>query len=350
MRHYLKILLLLLLTAVFLIIVYVFVTNSFFTEYNLKRNEKYHLINEEYEENRALNAQRYNVWCVFTKLKKTERSLEYKLKNMLISLVNTTSLVINLNIVVDTSSRYVAKDVVNEILKITGKKFEVEYHDVHVLTNKLQDLLNVMRPHFSSQPGAYYSDSLFFLSLGLYRVAPINQDRIIMLDIDTLIKKDIGQLFKVFQQFNSTNVFGASPELTPVYHHILYVYRNKHKNTSLGEPQSSGGFPGVNSGVLLLHLDNMRKSSLYQKMLTKEIVDSLAEKYSFKGHLGDQDFYTLISLEHPELMYLLDCGWNRQLCTWWRDHGYRETFHKFSECNSPTKIYHGNCNSIIPEQ
>lgn len=125
MRHYLKILLLLLLTAVFLIIVYVFVTNSFFTEYNLKRNEKYHLINEEYEENRALNAQRYNVWCVFTKLKKTERSLEYKLKNMLISLVNTTSLVINLNIVVDTSSRYVAKDVVNEILKITGKKFEV---------------------------------------------------------------------------------------------------------------------------------------------------------------------------------------------------------------------------------
>uniref|UniRef100_A0A224XF65 Putative xyloside xylosyltransferase 1 n=1 Tax=Panstrongylus lignarius TaxID=156445 RepID=A0A224XF65_9HEMI len=343
MRHYHKVLLFLLLTAIFLIAVYVFITNCFLNENSLikvTRNEKYHITNEESELDGRPEAKVYNVWCVFTKLRGTERSLQNKFQNMLLSLVNTTSVIIKLNLVVDISSRYVAKDVVHLVQKITGKKIEVEYYDVHVLTNKLQDLLSIMRPHFSSQPGAYYSDSLFFLSIGLYKTAPVLQDKVIMLDVDTVIKEDIALLFEVFYQFNSSNVFGASPELTPVYHHVLYMYRYKHKNTTLGEPFSSGGFPGVNSGVLLLHLENMRKSSLYQKMLTKDMVDFLAEKYSFKGHLGDQDFYTLISLEHPELMYLLDCGWNRQLCTWWREHGYRETFHKFSECNSSTKIYH----------
>ena len=57
------------------------------------------------------------------------------------------------------------------------------------------------------------------------------------------------------------------------------------------------------------------------------LVKKLGEKYNFRGHLGDQGFYTLLSFEHPELFYVLPCSWNRQLCVWWKNHGYKEIFY-----------------------
>jgi hypothetical protein len=67
-----------------------------------------------------------------------------------------------------------------------------------------------------------------------------------------------------------------------------------------------------------------------------------------QGHLGDQDFYTLLAMEYPDLVHLLPCVWNRQLCTWWRDHGYRDVFDAFAYCNGSVKLYHGNCNTPVP--
>ena len=55
----------------------------------------------------------------------------------------------------------------------------------------------------------------------------------------------------------------------------------------------------------------MRESSLYQSLITPELVDKFTEKYSFKGHLGDQDFFSLIGMEHEELFHILPCTWNR---------------------------------------
>ena len=68
-----------------------------------------------------------------------------------------------------------------------------------------------------------------------------------------------------------------------------------------------------------------------------------------QGHLGDQDFYTLLGMERPELIHKIDCGWNRQLCTWWKDRGYADVFENYSKCKSETKLWHGNCNTPIPE-
>lgn len=55
-------------------------------------------------------------------------------------------------------------------------------------------------------------------------------------------------------------------------------------------------------------------------------------------------------MEHPHLVHLLPCVWNRQLCTWWRDHGYRDVFDAFAYCNGAVKLYHGNCNTPIPDK
>lgn len=73
------------------------------------------------------------------------------------------------------------------------------------------------------------------------------------------------------------------------------------------------------------------------------------QHYSFQGHLGDQDLYTLIALDHPELFYTLPCTWNRQLCDWWRGHGYQAVFDLYFACSFELKVIHGNCKTPIPD-
>uniref|UniRef100_A0A0A9WZ56 Xyloside xylosyltransferase 1 n=1 Tax=Lygus hesperus TaxID=30085 RepID=A0A0A9WZ56_LYGHE len=290
----------------------------------------------------------YNVWCIFTRVKEEQTSFRIKFQSMLVSLLKNTDVVISLNVITDVKSRYMARDVVENARITTGKYLNAAYHDIHDLANKIEGIIEIMKKHFSSQPGAYYSSSLFFISIGLHKVTLMK--RAVMLDIDTFVKADIADLFDEFDNFGTDAVLGAAPELTPVYHHILYSYRSSHKDSKLGTAASEGGFPGINSGVLLLDLEKMRKSVIYQGLLIPGEVDKLAKEFKFKGHLGDQDFYTLVALKHPYLVHLIDCGWNRQLCTWWRDHGYQTTFHTFAACSSLTKIYHGNCNTHIPDK
>uniref|UniRef100_H3B4L2 Xyloside xylosyltransferase 1 n=1 Tax=Latimeria chalumnae TaxID=7897 RepID=H3B4L2_LATCH len=132
------------------------------------------------------------------------------------------------------------------------------------------------------------------------------------------------------------------------FRHTFWQYRRENPNTRVGDPPPTG-LPGFNSGVMLLNLEAMRQSKLYNHLLEPEGVHQLAEKYHFKGHLGDQDFFTMIGMEHIDLFYVLDCVWNRQLCTWWKDHGYHDIFDQYFKCDRPVKIYHGNCNTPIPE-
>lgn len=130
--------------------------------------------------------------------------------------------------------------------------------------------------------------------------------------------------------------------------HTFWQYRKENPQTRVGEPPPDG-LPGFNSGVMLLDLGAMRSSALYNKLLEPSNVAKLADQYRFRGHLGDQDFFTMIGMEHPELFYSLACGWNRQLCTWWRDRGYGDIFQLYYRCDGPVYIYHGNCNTPIPD-
>jgi len=142
-----------------------------------------------------------------------------------------------------------------------------------------------MSPHFSSKPGTYYSDALFFLSLGLHRIAPSCQRLAIMFDADTKFRKDVKNLFEEFDNFGKEALFGLAPELTPVYRHVLYLYRGKHPTTRFGEPRHKGGYPGYNSGMVLFNLERLRKSRTYNEIVRKESVDAMTKKYHFKVNI-----------------------------------------------------------------
>ncbi|XP_009466801.1 PREDICTED: xyloside xylosyltransferase 1 [Nipponia nippon] len=221
-------------------------------------------------------------------------------------------------------------------------------HDVNELTEKLFPIVEAMQKHFSAGSGTYYSDSIFFLSVAMHRIMPKEITQIIQVDLDLKYKTNIRDLFDEFDNFPEGAVIGIAREMQPVYRHTFWQYRRENPQTKVGDPPPDG-LPGFNSGVLLLNLEAMRQSKLYNQLLEPAVVQKLTEKYHFKGHLGDQDFFTMVGMEHPELFHVLDCTWNRQLCTWWRDHGYSDVFDQYFQCEGEVKIYHGNCNTPIPE-
>lgn len=159
---------------------------------------------------------------------------------------------------------------------------QVQYYDVHKLASQLEYIVSVMSPHFSSKPGTYYSDALFFLSLGLHQIAPADQKLAVMFDADTKFRRDIKDLFTEFDKFGSEAIFGLAPELTPVYRHVLYLYRSRNPKTMFGEPDSLGGYPGYNSGVVLFHLERLRNSLEWDQIVSEDMVNHITEKYSFK--------------------------------------------------------------------
>ncbi|XP_071344104.1 xyloside xylosyltransferase 1 [Trachinotus anak] len=295
--------------------------------------------------------QRYHALMMFTKVDKS-RSLQDKFRVAMLSMVKHGHFlkgeVLVLHFVSDQASQELGERMLQEFLLDATFKYEVVFHDVVALTQKLFPIVEAMQKHFSAGSGAYYSDAIFFLSVAMHHIMPESLLRIVQLDLDLKYRTNIRDLFQEFDQFPPGAVIGITREMQPVYRHTFWQYRKENPQTRVGEPFPDG-LPGFNSGVMLLDLGAMRASALYNQLLKPSNVAKLADQYRFRGHLGDQDFFTMIGMEHPELFYSLACGWNRQLCTWWRDHGYGDVFQLYYRCDGPVYIYHGNCNSPIPD-
>ncbi|XP_074046688.1 xyloside xylosyltransferase 1 isoform X1 [Macrotis lagotis] len=293
----------------------------------------------------------FHVLLMFTKAERSP-ALQAKGRAALRSLLGRARLgagaALHLHLVSEEASRRVARGLLGELLPGLRFRCEVIFHDVDVLTEKLFPVVEAMQKHFSAGSGTYYGDSIFFLSVAMHQIMPKEISRIIQLDMDLVHKANIRELFEEFDNFPPGALIGIAREMQPVYRHIFWQFRRENPQTRVGEPPPDG-LPGFNSGVLLLNLEAMRQSTLYQWLLKPAALQQLTEKYHFQGHLGDQDFFTVVGMEHPELFHVLDCTWNRQLCTWWRDHGYGDVFDAYFRCEGPVKIFHGNCNTPIPE-
>ncbi|XP_013855350.1 xyloside xylosyltransferase 1 [Austrofundulus limnaeus] len=295
--------------------------------------------------------QRYHALMMFTKVDRS-RSLQDKFRVAMLSMVKHGRFlegeVLVLHFVSDQASQELGQRMLQEFLQDASFEYEIFFHDVVELTHELFPIVEAMQKHFSAGSGAYYSDSIFFLSVAMHHIMPESLTRIVQLDLDLKYRTNIRDLFQEFDRFPPGAVMGIAREMQPVYRHTFWQYRKENPNTRVGEPPPDG-LPGFNSGVMLLDLSSMRASALYNQLLKPDNVAKLADQYRFRGHLGDQDFFTMIGMEHPELFHSLACGWNRQLCTWWRDHGYGDVFQLYYRCDGPVYIYHGNCNSPIPD-
>uniref|UniRef100_A0A1A9WP50 Xyloside xylosyltransferase 1 n=1 Tax=Glossina brevipalpis TaxID=37001 RepID=A0A1A9WP50_9MUSC len=316
----------------------------------------------------------YNIFVIYTK-ENYQLHVKFELFARSLLKFSTSDVLLYLHVLTDENSAHSVDQMLEKEVRRYRRAIMYTLYSMRLCAERVVDIVNSMTPYFSSTPKSYYSDSLFFLSLGLHRIADESMERAVLLDCDIVFRADVRLLFAEFERFSKENLFGLAPELTPVYRHILYRYRANFPNTDFGSPfymtpneiynlvsaethahkirkserHLRHGYPGLNSGVVLLHLRRIRHSRLYHDQLQETAIRKLTSKYMFKGHLGDQDFFTLLGYEFPNLIYRLDCVWNRQLCTWWKDHGYSDVFDKYFTCKGRIKMYHGNCNARVPE-
>lgn len=290
------------------------------------------------------------VLLTFTNVKENP-SLRSNLKLCVTSMLTHASSDLNLIFIIlgDVYSQEIAGSIIKTAAETVPNKVKYEFVtlDIDSLTGLLLDIIHGLQQFFSSKQDTYYSQSLFFLSLAIHRIMPSTLKKLIMLDVDLKFEADIGQLFGHFDRFTDTNIIGIAREMQPVYRHIFHAYRDENPGTRVGGPPPDG-LTGFNSGVLLLNIERMQKSELYNTFLDPDVVHNLTIKYKFQGHLGDQDFFTLLSLENEELFYVLPCTWNRQLCQWWRDKGYEDVFDDYYTCTGKVNLFHGNCHTPIP--
>ena len=249
--------------------------------------------------------------------------------------------------VTDTNTRSVIHQAVNNVKsKYPSCIVKSTTHLVEDVLKKIYKYVEKFQPMFSSK-GSYYNDAIFFLSVAMHKFLPSQFKRVVMMDSDLKFTTDIANLFNLFNQFEPNNIIGIARENQPVYRHVFWQYRNENRNTKVGDPPPDG-LTGFNSGVLLLDLQRMRNSKLFANVTDGKLSENLASKYHFRGHLGDQDLYTLLHMEYNDMFYVLPCTWNRQLCTYWRDHGYKDVFDLYYTCPGRINVYHGNCNTPIP--
>nr|XP_039249071.1 xyloside xylosyltransferase 1-like [Styela clava] len=276
--------------------------------------------------------------------------LEKKLKNMLESLFEHAKFdaeqILHLHFVCDDKSKDIAKETVFTHSDHPDVHLEAHFHSVDNFAKQIYPIVKNMQEHFGNHN--YFKDAIFFLSIAMHRILPTNIHRIVQLDLDLKINANIRDLWNEFDYFRHENLFGLARENQPVYRHTFWKYRKENPGTKVGNPPPDG-ITGFNSGVILLNLDLIRDSRFYNEFLDNSKVEKLVKKYYFKGHLGDQDFFTLMNIEHPELFHILDCTWNRQLCQWWKTHGYQDIFDRYFMCDGDVKIWHANCDTPFPE-
>ncbi|KAI4899171.1 hypothetical protein NFI96_031710 [Prochilodus magdalenae] len=126
-------------------------------------------------EERPGGEQHYHALMMFTKIDKS-RNLQSKFEVAMRSMAKHGRFledeVLVLHYVSDAASKELGMSMLPELLVEASFQYEVVFHDVGDLTEKLFPIVEAMQKHFSAGSGAYYSDAIFFLSVAMHRIMP----------------------------------------------------------------------------------------------------------------------------------------------------------------------------------
>ncbi|XP_059608164.1 glucoside xylosyltransferase 2-like [Phlebotomus argentipes] len=149
-------------------------------------------------------------------------------------------------------------------------------------------------------------------------------DSVLYIDSDTISMAPVADAWKMFRQFNDSQIVGVTPE---------------HDDSSVGWYNRFAKHPfyeplGVNCGIMLMNLTRMRAFEWEKK------IQPIYKEYRTKIMWKDQDLMNILFHFHPEKVYLLPCEWNYRSdnCV------YMNATHAVNECKAPNgvKIVHGN--------
>jgi hypothetical protein len=125
------------------------------------------------------------------------------------------------------------------------------------------------------QTGDKYISDLFYIA-PIYHRAFRSLDRMLVLDSTDLgIVSDLRELWDQQAEQEEEAVMAVGLDMAPHYFVNLQVYRKQNPGTNIGLP---GRRQGLNTGVVLFHLERMRGSRLYNTYLHPEAVAHLMDR------------------------------------------------------------------------
>jgi lipopolysaccharide biosynthesis glycosyltransferase len=138
--------------------------------------------------------------------------------------------------------------------------------------------------------------------LFLHHLLPRSVTRVLYMDADTIAQRDVYDLWKYFDVWDTHQVMGAARESE-----IRDGYYLRHANERMPFVPPVG----INAGVLLLRLD--RLTTLFDRE-----VRLAYERYGPLLFVGDQDVLNIILHKRSEWLYVLPCEWNIREDSWCR--------------------------------
>ena len=110
--------------------------------------------------------------------------------------------------------------------------------------------------------------------------------------IALVFKGDPLMLHEEFGKFNDSQLLGMGVDLNLQYNHKLSRSRKENPGTLVGMP---GRYQGLNTGVILMDLDQIRQSSLYRLGSVEEEKPFEAAYYSLTQILPQSEWHSRAS-------------------------------------------------------
>ena len=217
--------------------------------------------------------------------------------------------------------------------------------DIEQILAKTSATLEPLQPYFLPSSN---NNTASLLPILLHRALPRSFHQVVLLEPLLKFKSDIAKLHELFGSFHRENLIGAAFDLHPGYRQRLEQYRRDHYNTRIGSP-GPNGLPGFNSGVLLMDLDKMRASALYNTLLKPSNAEKLTSEFHVEGFLGAQDFVTLAGMKYEWFFYVVPCQWNRQKCPEIEmgNEIKRDELKQYYNCPGKVKVHNFKCNRVV---
>ena len=135
-------------------------------------------------------------------------------------------------------------------------------------------------------------------------------DHIIVLDPDSIVLGDLAELWRVFDQFDESQLLTMAVDQSDRYYYRMQDERDEaHSVGWRGVPHSCG----VNGGVLLLHAARARRLAFADAIATLThlgVSERQAGKLDAFCDLAEQDTLNYAIIRMPSLWRPLHCSWN----------------------------------------
>lgn len=153
-------------------------------------------------------------------------------------------------------------------------------------------------PKVSWIPNKHYSGVYGLLKLILPDA--MREDKVLVFDTDVTVLNDVSLLWQMFEKFTSDQALGLTENQSHWY--IKALSYGQRPWPALGR--------GFNTGVMLMHLQQLRKRKFMSlwETVAKRVLVHIPET-----SLADQDIINAVVKEHSSIVYKIQCTWNIQL-------------------------------------